>query len=469
MGIFRQFPYSNFHDMNLDWILLRVKELWKGVFELDKRIDDFIIETEPAIRDEVDKWLDDHPEATTTVEDGAITLPKFSDELKNDFLELETSPNLLSYNQRKFYDAPTILGEYYESETKFARLQSTCFNKLNNHYLFVFAPDTGQTTNVIVETDMNLTVIKRKALNLVKGNDATYNPRTDKYYIVAGSGDPRIFVIDPYTLSIENEIVIADFADGFGQIAYNEKNDIYILTEYATNRVYKSDSSFTQLNYLFTELKDDHITYEYDNIVSSDFQTAESIDDIFINIYWIYSNGINSYARAIFYNLYTNEKTCEIDIPIGRYEEPEGVCFNGYALLLTGYDRNYITTANIYINKVVEDLDNNAWLDVTKYFTALKGVKNFEAKLNRITGEIWASGAINNAELVAGDNQIVQITLQPLKPFDYYVVANALISSNVVPCIINARTYLNVTVPSTLVGTRNIIFTFNYYCQGVLP
>lgn len=27
MGVFEQFPYTNFHDLNLDWILQKIKEL----------------------------------------------------------------------------------------------------------------------------------------------------------------------------------------------------------------------------------------------------------------------------------------------------------------------------------------------------------------------------------------------------------------------------------------------------------
>lgn len=82
MGIFRQFPYTNFHEINLDWLLTKIKELWIGVEDLDDKIDNFIAETEPTIRDEVNKWLDDHPEATTTVEDNSLTIEKFTDDLK---------------------------------------------------------------------------------------------------------------------------------------------------------------------------------------------------------------------------------------------------------------------------------------------------------------------------------------------------------------------------------------------------
>ena len=47
MGIFEHFPYTNFHDLNQDWILTRVKEVlseaesleqWKGTHEQEYQI-----------------------------------------------------------------------------------------------------------------------------------------------------------------------------------------------------------------------------------------------------------------------------------------------------------------------------------------------------------------------------------------------------------------------------------------------
>jgi hypothetical protein len=47
MGVFEQFPYSNFHDLNLDWILKAMKEAVSSVdaftgkvTELDNKVDD---------------------------------------------------------------------------------------------------------------------------------------------------------------------------------------------------------------------------------------------------------------------------------------------------------------------------------------------------------------------------------------------------------------------------------------------
>lgn len=38
MGLFEQFPYANFHELNLDWILAKIKELDKKVDSIEDRI-----------------------------------------------------------------------------------------------------------------------------------------------------------------------------------------------------------------------------------------------------------------------------------------------------------------------------------------------------------------------------------------------------------------------------------------------
>lgn len=75
MSVFNEFPYTNFHELNLDWLLGKVKET-------EEKIDNFILDTDDKIIDQVNTWLDEHPEATTTVQDGALTLPKFAESLK---------------------------------------------------------------------------------------------------------------------------------------------------------------------------------------------------------------------------------------------------------------------------------------------------------------------------------------------------------------------------------------------------
>ena len=71
-GYRSRYPYTDFHELNLDWILGKITEL-------DHAVKNWLQNVTPTIRDTVNQWLDDHPEATTTVEDGAITFQKLSD------------------------------------------------------------------------------------------------------------------------------------------------------------------------------------------------------------------------------------------------------------------------------------------------------------------------------------------------------------------------------------------------------
>ena len=66
---FEQFPYSNFHDLNLDWVLQKVKEAMQGYADLSTKVDGFEVTLQGAldyinnyfknldVQDEIDKKL----------------------------------------------------------------------------------------------------------------------------------------------------------------------------------------------------------------------------------------------------------------------------------------------------------------------------------------------------------------------------------------------------------------------------
>lgn len=98
---FDHYPYTNFHNVNLDWVLQAVKSwgelvdtnnlAFKDLKEANESFKEYVtnylhvilpVEMEEQITESVSKWLDEHPEATTTVLDGSLTVQKFSQELK---------------------------------------------------------------------------------------------------------------------------------------------------------------------------------------------------------------------------------------------------------------------------------------------------------------------------------------------------------------------------------------------------
>lgn len=105
-------PYTNFHELNTDWLIRTVKalelrydgfaeeinqKLNKPVINPDGTLNDLLISNGdgttrwesiddkiiPEIQGAVFEWLDDHPEATTTVQDGVISPAKLNTELYN--------------------------------------------------------------------------------------------------------------------------------------------------------------------------------------------------------------------------------------------------------------------------------------------------------------------------------------------------------------------------------------------------
>lgn len=72
MGLYEHWPYLNYHDLNLNWILGKIHSF-----------EDHITNLQVDIKRYVDQWLDAHPEATTTVQDGAITKVKLNSSLSD--------------------------------------------------------------------------------------------------------------------------------------------------------------------------------------------------------------------------------------------------------------------------------------------------------------------------------------------------------------------------------------------------
>lgn len=58
MGLWEHFPYTNFHGLNLDWVLEKIKELQDRIEDLEKRIEDL----KKEILDEVDQKLQEFEE-----------------------------------------------------------------------------------------------------------------------------------------------------------------------------------------------------------------------------------------------------------------------------------------------------------------------------------------------------------------------------------------------------------------------
>lgn len=414
----------------------------------------------------VNEWLDEHPEATTTVEDGSITVKKLSNDVQADFGALLANPLSLSYGNTKYFDMRTIQGPDYVSTTDYAGLQSFAFNSINNHLLLGFRGGASITSNgLLVEVDKDFNVIQRKQIDLEHCNDITFNPKTNKYYVASGSENKVVYVINPSTLALDNTITLSGLEYGLAQLSYKETDDVYIGTEYSTNKTYLLDSDFQIVKSLFTQTKDANIDAMYANVVSTDFQGSCILGNLFISLYWIYASAPFSYARCLFYNLENNSLVASIDMPLTMYDEPEGVVFYDGKFTVVGYTREYLTARNVYINKLV--YDESEWADISDAFSVdvTHTSESINAKYNRRTKEVVLNCSIGGAAFSSGWNDVLTITKTPYQPTDYYVVANGVIGETICPTIINGRTKIRLRISAS--GTTTIFITARYFANGV--
>lgn len=117
------FPYSNFHDLNMDWIIKTIKDFNDKYPEVMEDIinklpyptndrygnpGDYLISNgdgttswfdvtpiwTETIYEAVNQWLAEHPEATTTVQDNSLTAEKFTEALRQKTIKDYGTPEM---------------------------------------------------------------------------------------------------------------------------------------------------------------------------------------------------------------------------------------------------------------------------------------------------------------------------------------------------------------------------------------
>lgn len=402
MGIFRQFPYTNFHDLNLDWILGRVKELWKGVGDIEEKVDNFIADTEPTIRDEVDKWLDEHPEATTTVQDHSLTEIKFTDELANKTIKDYVTPQMFgakgdgvnddtnafksainsgksilvpggiyniseylfsddsivfkddgSYNNKKFIISKKITdigvtcarqNTKYFANTGLIGLQSVVFNNVRNTLVLGSASSTANKPAIVEVDPDTFNVIRTLPSDLFNHcNDMTFNENTSSYYIAPMDGN-KIIVVDADMFVIKQTLEIDNLTDVY-QISYDPDNDIYYLSD--QNDVYIYDSNFirikgTGIKPVATGFKNN----PYSNLALTTSQGSCVYKGQFLTMeYSLGNTGFSSICRISQFNLADTSKVkYQFDVKmLTSFDEPESIVVMNDMIYLFGYTQESIT------------------------------------------------------------------------------------------------------------------------------
>lgn len=285
-----------------------------------------------VIEQDVTDWLNDHPEATTTVQDGAITEAKLGKDIYLDkYRNVCAVPNtnvLLS----------SIEIDYTQSYT----LQGGCYNSNNNHIVLAFHK-ANDPDCIIKELDSDWNLIKTATLTLYHANDITYNPNTDKYYVADGENSNTVYEVDS-ALSAVNTITVS-VGGVIGQISYDVANDRYYLL--VGEEIYICDAEFDNAVFYATLNTDN----DYSGVQSVYIGGSCMLGDSFVSMVWFYRNGqqSESYTRLCFANADKDYDEYYFDFRSqSSYDEQEALLEYPDKIVCIGYVADSITRTNIY-------------------------------------------------------------------------------------------------------------------------
>ena len=240
-----------------------VAELKEDLLELQEG---GYVADEQQIQEKVDAYLDEHPEATTTVQDGSITTVKLAsgsvtkEKLSEEFKTVETT----NANARKKLVHIDVSGARgLSGYTEYRYFQGVCFDTANNHW-FLTISKTDYSDTMIVELDQSYQVIRSVSVgDMGHGNDLTYNSKTDKIYCVNDDAH-TITEIDPNTLTVTSTIQTGDYSNW--TIAYDPNKDCYYVSDNLRIRTYDASWELVTITSADWDIRGDYYG-TYANII----------------------------------------------------------------------------------------------------------------------------------------------------------------------------------------------------------
>ena len=316
MGIFRQFPYSNFHDMNLDWLIrswldykaemdLNFDNLSDAVNALKEYVENYFDNLD--IQDEINNKIDE------MVEDGTFEI------LLGRYLASASRASVFNDHAGLWSGAKLV-----EPDTD--HIVPMCFASDGDLLYIIWGSNTSNTTIVQVMQYINETTLvelsRSISLDVKHPNSATL--KDDELYII-DSMDQCVKVVsltDYAVTAIELDI-------GVSSITYHPHHGFAIMGTFAGNNViaYYNDD--------FTE-KYDQFVLEYERYTRQDMMSDE---------YFIYSLRYDP-NMVIVFDWYGNTVKY---IMLPMMEECEAITYCHNLYLIGYYKRNnsYWKIANI--------------------------------------------------------------------------------------------------------------------------
>lgn len=452
MGLYRHFPYTNFHELNLDWFLAHFDEIM-AEWELYKnKIDDKIDEldafkewfeqwTSAEIDNTVWDWLTTHPEAITM---NWFVTPQMYGALGNGIND-DTNAFKASFNSGKQVIVP--VGNYRLSETlitdeailyidkgiypdnklicsknitkspvnaynlenknledfNLVGLQGCCYNLPHNSIIYSSNLSRDDNNPILVEYSISLQSIARsmKDTNYGHINDITFNPDNNKYYIITGDANKIAIANENFTYleTIELDLPASSLAT---QISYDYDNKVFFVNTRG-NGLFVFNADMTLLKRINNGYVGE-LDYPYEHIADYYPQGSTVLNGQFISIMWLWgADGSPSYGRLIQYDYVTGEIK-QINDVVFEYgnEEPEALYTIGDYIYMVSYFGSTMSTAKITTeNNNIVIRNGNTIIPMILNSTTHEGVEFNNMQMYGYNGIYYFQGEIrNNGETI---------------------------------------------------------------------
>lgn len=261
-----------------------------------------------VIASAVQIWLDDHPEATTTVQDGAITRAKLHADLEGDLSELETSQRITSLDETVLANGAII--EALNTPTYVSDASNYSEYNLTETGWYVFARITAKSgTTVTANTNVE--------------GAAGY---------IAEVGEDHVDVAVKFEVAAMSQMVTVNWG------AYT---DVFVIKA--------SDLAIRNLDYRTT-------FYVYDVAPFTTWEFELTTDTTFVEGKHYYTKEGDVYTEA--------EVTVGETIPISTYYVHTKVRFEGMARNITYKCDTVIDCPMEFVLPEIEDDTHGCWFEI---------------------------------------------------------------------------------------------------------
>jgi len=342
----------------------------QGIYDAHQELAEYEDIFTGDVDESVQNWLDEHPEATTTVPDNSLTTAKYKDGSVTEskiaegaITESKIAEGLSDLIQLKSFDvqlfkefslsvfSSEIIGNY--------AMQGVCYNKETDQFIFLFSDNSNwENDSLIIVTDSNFNKASEHNAQLWHANDITFNAVANKYYVAPSHADAEIIEMDSDFTSIRS-IYINGITETSGnnivQIAYDESEDCYFVTT-GNKKTYKLNSELAVIMLVADQADDSFTLPTYPNVHRFDIQAVDTYNQLIMSVAWFWRTSDSGITRVGVFDPNSQECVYKYDYEHSIDNEPEGICvFDGFAYIFS-YNANVLEVRKLFFNTQAEHL-----------------------------------------------------------------------------------------------------------------